>query len=116
MVSGLYLVTVKYLMEIRFLVAVVVILLPAFGFSQKTDSLVKKLDSASRVVPDTAKNRNNNISQSNYNEVTKLTAKSYFILLGSNLKQEITAPFHIKSKDLPKIGAFLVITGSLMLV
>jgi membrane-associated phospholipid phosphatase len=83
---------------------------------QKTDSLIKKLDSTSKVQSDTAKNRHNNISQENYNQVTKLTGKTYAILLASDLKQEVTAPFHIKSKDLPKIGAFFLITGTLMTI
>jgi membrane-associated phospholipid phosphatase len=103
-------------MKIRYFLAALLIILPTLVFSQQTDSLSKKLDSARKAQVDTAKNRHNDISQENYNPVTKLNAKTYFILLGSDLKQEITAPFHIKSKDLPKIGAFLVITGSLMLV
>ena len=92
------------------------VIFPAIAFSQKTDSLIKKLDSASQVQPDPSKNRHNNINQENYNDVTKLTGKTYAILLASDIKQEITAPFHIKSKDLPKIGAFLVIAGTLMSV
>jgi len=103
-------------MKIRDAITLLIILVPGMGLCQKTDSLIKKLDSASKVQPDTSKNRHNDINQENYNEVTKLTGKTYVVLLASDIKQELTAPFHIKSKDLPKIGAFLIITGSLMLV
>lgn len=103
-------------MKILPVVVLILVMCPMVALCQKTDSLLKKLDSTAKVQPDTAKNRHNDISQENYNEVTRLTGKTYGILLASDLKQEITAPFHIKSKDLPKIGAFLVITGTLMTV
>jgi membrane-associated phospholipid phosphatase len=89
---------------------------PAVCFCQKTDSLIKKLDSVSKVDSDTGKNGHNDISQENYNEVTKLTGKTYMILLVSDVKQEFSAPFHIKQKDYWKVGTFVLITGGLMIV
>jgi len=100
-------------MKFTFGLLISIILIPALAYSQK-DTLIKKLDSASKVQSDTSKNGHNNIKQENYNEVTKMTAHTYFVLLESDIKQQITAPFHIKQKDYPKIAAFAVVTGGLM--
>ncbi len=84
------------------------------AFCQQKDTLIKKLDSASKLEPDTSKNRHNDISQENYNEVTKLTARTYFLLLASDIKQQFSAPFHIKQKDYSKIAVFALATGVVM--
>lgn len=39
-----------------------------------------------------------------------LNPKTYFILLGSDLKQEVTKPFHLKKKDWATLGEFTAIT------
>jgi membrane-associated phospholipid phosphatase len=88
---------------------------PVLIFCQQKDTLIKKLDSASRVQSDTSKNGHNNISQENYNEVTKLTARTYFLLLASDVKQQFSAPFHIKKKDYAGIAIFVAATGGLIL-
>jgi len=90
----------------------VFVLLPFIGFSQKTDTLIKKLDSLSKKT-DSAGGQNNNINKAAYNENTRITFSSYFILLGSDLKQEITAPFHLTHKDWIKVGGFALIEGGL---
>ena len=71
----------------------------------KLDSLSKKTDSAGKQV--------NNISPKAYNESTKLTFNSYFTLLGSDLKQEFTKPFHMTGKDWGRLGKFAVVAGAL---
>jgi len=91
-----------------------IILVPALVFSQQKDTLIKKLDSTSKVQSDTSKNGHNDVKQENYNEVTKMTAHTYFVLLESDIKQQVSAPFHIKQKDYPKIAAFGFIAGGLM--
>ena len=53
------------------------------------DTLIKKLDSLAKKTDSTG-TQINNIDKDAYNEVTKLNVKSYFILLGSNIKQEFT--------------------------
>ena len=93
---------------------VVLFLVPAIGFCQQKDTLIKKLDSVSKVQPDSAKNRNNDIKQENYNEVTKLNTRTYFLLLGSDIKQQFSAPFHIKTKDYSKIAAFTLAAGAII--
>jgi membrane-associated phospholipid phosphatase len=95
-------------------ILITMITLPSIALCQQKDSLIKKLDSASKVQPDTAKNGHNDIKQENYNEVTKLNAKTYFLLLGSDIKQQFSAPFHIKQKDYPKMAAFVLIAGGLI--
>src|SRR5689334_22099965 len=87
---------------------------PTLVFCQQKDTLIKKLDSASKVQSDTSKNGHNNITQENYNEVTKLTGRTYFLLLASDVKQGFSAPFHIKQKDYPYIAVFAAATGGLI--
>jgi membrane-associated phospholipid phosphatase len=79
-------------------------------FSQKTDTLIKKLDS---LETDKTKDQKNTTNRSAYNEQTKITFKNYFILLGSDLKQEFTAPFHFTKKDWLKFGALAVTEAAL---
>ena len=71
---------------------------------QQPDTLIKKLDSLA-IQKDTVK-QVNDISPDAYNAETKITFRSYFILLGSTLKQEFTKPFHMKKKDWGKLGMF----------
>jgi membrane-associated phospholipid phosphatase len=82
------------------------------AFSQQTDTLVKKLDSLNRKA-DSAGGQQNNISQEAYNQHTHITGKVYFILLGSDFKQELTAPFRFKLKDWKKTAVILAATGAL---
>ena len=90
-------------------------LLPLFVFSQKPDTLIKKLDSLSRKT-DSAGGQANNINTTAYNENTRITLSSYFILLGSDLKQEFTAPFHFSGKDWGTVAKFAAVEGLLFLV
>lgn len=90
-------------------------LIPVASYSQQSDTLINKLDSLSKKA-DSAGGQTNNISPKAYNENTKLTAKTYFILLGSDLKQSFTKPFHMSGKDWGKLGKFAVITGALFFV
>ena len=100
-------------MKIKIFIAAC-LLIPFIGFTQKPDSLIKKLDSLSKKT-DSAGGQNNNITEKAYNENTKITFSSYFILLGSDLKQEITAPFHWTKKDWGKAAKFSLLTGALFL-
>ncbi len=79
--------------------------IPATGLSQRTDTLINKLDSLSQKT-DSAGGQINNIAPSAYNEETKITFNSYFILLGSDLKQSFTKPFHMSKKDWGNLGKF----------
>lgn len=82
------------------------------GVAQQPDTLIKKLDSLSAKT-DSAGGQINNINQKAYNEKTKITFPTYFILLGSDFKQQVTAPFHMTGRDWRKMGGFAVVTGAL---
>src|SRR5258708_30867972 len=86
--------------------------IPVAGFSQKPDTLIDKLDSLRRKT-DSAGHQVNNIAPAAYNENTRLTFNSYFILLGSDLKQSFTKPFHMKKKDWGNLGKFALVTAAL---
>ncbi len=77
--------------------------LPCAGFAQ--DTLVNKLDSLTRK-KDSAGQQINNINPKAYNQSTDLDLKSYFVLLGSSLKQEFTKPFRMTGKDWKNFGLF----------
>jgi len=101
-------------MEKKLIIAVFAIL-PLITFCQKPDTLIKKLDSLSRKA-DSAGGQANNINTKAYNETTRITFSSYFILLGSDLKQEFTAPFHFSLKDWRTVGAVALVGGTLFLI
>lgn len=88
------------------------ILISNLTFAQKTDTLIKKLDSLSKKTHE-AGGQINNTNPAAYNETTKLNFSSYFILLGSDLKQTFTKPFHMTKKDWLNAGKFAVIAGAL---
>lgn len=80
--------------------------------SQKPDTLIRKLDSLGNKT-DSAGGQKNNINRAAYNENTKINVPVYFILLGSNLKQEFTKPFHMTRKNWGTFGKFALLTGAL---
>src|SRR6476469_5636986 len=82
----------------------------SIGLAQQPDTLIRKLDSLSRKT-DSAGGQINNTSRSAYNEATKITVPSYFILLGSDLKQAFTKPFHMTRQDWITTGKFVAVAG-----
>ncbi len=86
--------------------------LPAAGFSQQTDTLINKLDSLSKKT-NSAGGQVNNIAPKAYNENTKITFNTYFILLGSDVKQSFTKPFHMNKKNWGNLGKFTLATVAL---
>jgi membrane-associated phospholipid phosphatase len=82
------------------------------AFSQQPDTLIKKLDSLSKKT-DSAGGQNNNIDRGAYNEATRITFSSYFVLLGSSYKQAFTKPFNMRGKDWGKAGKFALVFGAL---
>jgi len=84
-------------------------------YAQKTDTLIKKLDSL-QTKKDSAGGRKINVSQTAYNERTKITVPVYFVLLGTDFVQEITGPFHTKKKAWGKAVGFAAIEGGLFLL
>lgn len=91
----------------RLLLPILIILYSSIATAQvpKADTLVKKLDSLARKT-DSAGTQVNNINPAAYNDVTKLNGRTYFILLGSNIKQTFTKPFHMRKRDWKHLGIF----------
>jgi membrane-associated phospholipid phosphatase len=88
--------------------------LALLGFAQQPDTLIKKLDSLSKKT-DSAGGQKNNTNPAAYNEATKLTPSTYFILLGSDIKQAFTKPFYMKKRDWGYVGGFALLTGAVAL-
>jgi membrane-associated phospholipid phosphatase len=86
-------------------------LIAVISVAQQPDTLIRKLDSLSKKA-DSAGGQINNVRQEAYNENTKISFKTYFILLGSDFKQQITAPLHITKKDWLNVGKFAVLTAA----
>ncbi|MCU7549112.1 phosphatase PAP2 family protein [Chitinophagaceae bacterium LB-8] len=84
------------------------ILISTIALAQQPDSLIKKLDSA-QLMTDSAGGQTNVINRKAYNERTEIHFDTYFILLTSNFKQQLTAPFHLTKKDWIKVGKFGVV-------
>ena len=91
-----------------------ILLIPIISYSQQKDTLVKKLDSLSIQSDSLANGKNNNISRAAY-EGAKLDFGTYFTLLGDDIKQQATLPFHTKGKDWLKVGGFALLTGAVAL-
>ena len=82
---------------------------------QRTDTLIQKLDSINRNTEIAGKQKNN-INPRFYSDSTNLNFKTYFVLLGSDLKQEFTKPFHMTGKDWGKFAKWAVVFGAVAVV
>ncbi len=89
-------------------VAIALLFIPLAGLAQQKDTLINKLDSLNRKT-DSAGKQVNNINPASYNEATQITFKNYFVLLGSDLKQEFTKPFHMTRRDWLNLGKFAAV-------
>jgi membrane-associated phospholipid phosphatase len=96
----------------RFVVGI--LLIPVLGLSQQKDTLVKQLDSLSIKTDTSGNGKTNDIDRSIY-ENAKLDFGDYFRLLGDDLKQDLTLPFHAKKKDVVRLGEFALVTGGVAL-
>ena len=94
------------------LIAVLALLISGAAHGQ-VDTLIKKLDSL-RIKKDSDGVQNNNINKEAYNKNTGFTFSSYFILLGSDLKQEVTTPFHFTRKSWLRVGEIGLTMGALL--
>jgi membrane-associated phospholipid phosphatase len=96
----------------RFLV--VFMFVPAIGYSQQTDTLVKKPDSVSAQQDSVKSGKKNDITPAAY-QGTKLNFRTYTTLLADNIKQQATKPFHTRGKEWLKVGGFALLTGAVSL-
>jgi membrane-associated phospholipid phosphatase len=84
----------------------------ANGFSQVNDTVTRKPDSLTYNTDSTGYLQNNT-SEGVYTAQTKITFRTYFVLLGSDLKQGFTKPINMCRKDWRKFGVFALATGAL---
>jgi membrane-associated phospholipid phosphatase len=101
------------LMVMKLLFCYCLLLIPALAYSQKVDTLLHKLDSLNKKA-DTV-GQKNIIKPQAYNESTKFTLKNYFIILGSDFKQQISAPLTMNKSDWSKAIKFGLVAGGMML-
>lgn len=83
------------------------------GVSQNPDTLLNKLDSLLKK-KDTV-GQVNNTDPSAFSQNTIITFPGYFILLGSDMKQAFTKPFHMQKKDWGMAGKFVLLEAALSL-
>lgn len=93
----------------------ILVTLNATLHAQQPDTLLHKLDSLSQKA-DSAGKQQNNTHPAAYNETTQLNVPSYFILLGSDVKQAFTKPFHMQGRDWKWAGIGAGALGLLALV
>jgi len=91
------------------------LLISIIASAQKPDTLIKKLDSLSKKTDSVGK-QSNNTNPAAYNEETRLNLQTYFILLGSDLKQAFTKPFHMSKHDWITTGKFALVAGGIALL
>jgi len=101
-----------------FLIFSTFLLIPASSFAQKTDTLIKKLDSLQKVEerqkPDIKPEVD--VNKDEYTSQTNITPKGYFVLLGTDMFQEITSPFHASKKTWIKVGELVALEGVVFFV
>jgi len=87
-----------------FLISATLFLKVSFA-QQHADTLVHKLDNLSKKTG-SAGYQINNTKESAYNNTTMLSGRDYLVLLGSNIKQSFTKPFHMTGRDWKQFGIF----------
>jgi membrane-associated phospholipid phosphatase len=97
------------------LFALLLLILPALARAQQKDTLIKKLDSASKKTDSVGGKQKNDINPETYNENTKITPHVYLVLVADDIKQQVTSPFRATSSDWLKIGGFGLLTTGCML-
>lgn len=90
------------------LIAAIIGLIPVIGFTQKTDSLINKLDSLKKQSDTTG--QSNEVEPGFYSEKTKITPKVFGILLLDDFKQQALSPFHVNKRGWITGAAFTALT------
>src|SRR4051794_27961703 len=89
-------------------------LLHSSVFAQNTDTLTKKLDSMAKEPDRPRKRQELDVNKTDYTARTNITPKSYIVLLGTDLTQEITGPFHAQKRTWIRAGEWALIEGGLL--
>ncbi len=95
--------------------ACLLLFIPSLVTAQLQDTLIKKLDSLKKETDSVGIKQNNNINPETYNDTTKITLHSYFILLADDINQDVTSPFKATGNDWLKAGGFGLVTAGCIL-
>jgi hypothetical protein len=96
-------------------ILIVLLFLSFVANAQQKDTLVKKLDSLNQQAPGLKRSNRDSIRKEFYNSKTKINFPVYFTLLGSDLKQQVTAPFHAKPRDWRRTAIVAGLTAGVLL-
>ena len=88
-----------------------ILLVPVIGYSQQKDTLARTADSVS-VKTDSLTNTKSHAKNIAAYDEAKINFKTYFALLGDDIKRQATWPFHAKGKDWIKAGGFTLLTAA----
>ena len=90
------------------------LLLPFTAQAQK--DIFKKMDSLSRLPPPLKRENRDSIRREFYNQKTKITFPVYWKLMASDLKQQVTSPFHARPRVWYRAAGAVAITGGVLLL
>ena len=99
-------------MEIRKM-CLIFLLITGANFSALAQDIPANKLNGVNLKKDSSVNQINKIDTTAYNSEARLTPRSYFILLGSDLKKEFTKPFNLSKKDWLNFGKFSTLTLAL---
>jgi membrane-associated phospholipid phosphatase len=88
--------------------------LPFSANAQK--EVFKKMDSLSRLPPPLKRENRDSIRREFYNQKTKITFPVYWKLMASDLKQQVTSPFHARPRLWFRTAAVVAATGGVLLL
>ena len=83
-------------------------------FAQKADTLGKKLDSIQK--KEDKHEPVADVNKDEYTSQTNINFNGYFVLLGTDLLQEVESPFHASKKTWIIAGGFVALEGALFFV
>lgn len=89
-------------------------LFPLAATAQK--DIFKKMDSLSRLPPPLKRENRDSIRREFYNQKTKITFPVYWKLMGSDLKQQVTSPFHARPRLWYRTAAVMGVTAGILLL
>jgi membrane-associated phospholipid phosphatase len=103
-------------MRIKILLTVFVLSFStASVFAQKTDTLIKKLDSLHKEDQKPENKPKLDADKEDFTSATDITFKGYFVLLGTDLVQEVKGPFNAPPRTWVKTAAFVALEAGLFL-
>jgi membrane-associated phospholipid phosphatase len=92
------------------------LVLPFTAPAQQRDTIFRKLDSLNKLPPPLKRGNQDSINKEFYNQKTKITFPVYWKLMASDLKQQVTSPFHARPRVWYKAAVAVAVTGGVLLL